>query len=64
MSKRFEKHMKWAVALACWIGLLLGPAAAADATPSVSAVDLQKAFEAASGRDLSVIFKTWVYGDQ
>jgi hypothetical protein len=34
-----------------------------NAGRSVTAVDLQKAFEAASGRDLSTIFKTWVYGD-
>jgi aminopeptidase N len=35
----------------------------ANAGRSVTAKDLQKAFEAASGRDLSITFKTWVYGD-
>ncbi|HEY4940865.1 MAG TPA: M1 family aminopeptidase [Rhizomicrobium sp.] len=35
----------------------------ANAGRSVTAVDLQKAFEATSGRDLSPTFKTWVYGD-
>jgi aminopeptidase N len=35
----------------------------ANAGRSVTARDLEKAFEAASGRDLSAIFKTWVYGD-
>ncbi|HXC54849.1 MAG TPA: M1 family aminopeptidase [Rhizomicrobium sp.] len=30
---------------------------------SVTAMNLQKAFEAASGRDLSALFKTWVYAD-
>lgn len=34
-----------------------------NAGRSVTAADFQKVFEAASGRDLSVIFKTWVYGD-
>ncbi|HEY2069970.1 MAG TPA: M1 family aminopeptidase [Rhizomicrobium sp.] len=34
-----------------------------NAGRSVTAKDLQKAFEAASGRDLSAIFKSWVYGD-
>ena len=34
-----------------------------NAGRSVTAVDMKKAFEAASGRDLSPIFKTWVYGD-
>lgn len=34
-----------------------------NAERSVTATDLQKAFEAASGRDLSMTFKTWVYGD-
>jgi aminopeptidase N len=33
-----------------------------NAGHSVTAADLQKAFEAASGRDLSIAFKTWVYG--
>ncbi len=33
-----------------------------NAGHSVTAADLQKAFEAASGRDLSLTFKTWVYG--
>jgi len=33
-----------------------------NAGRSVTAADLQKAFETASGRDLSPIFKTWVYG--
>jgi aminopeptidase N len=33
-----------------------------NAGRSVTAADLQKAFEAASGRDLSIIFKMWVYG--
>ena len=32
-----------------------------NAGRSVTAADLQKAFEAASGRDLSIVFKTWVY---
>ena len=32
-----------------------------NAGRSVTAADLQKAFEAASGRDLSALFKTWVY---
>jgi aminopeptidase N len=36
----------------------------ANAGRSVTAIDLQKAFEAASGHDLSVTFKAWVYGDQ
>jgi aminopeptidase N len=35
----------------------------ANAERSVTAADLQKAFESASGRDLSAIFKTWVYGN-
>jgi aminopeptidase N len=35
----------------------------ANAGRSVTAMDLERAFEAASGRDLSAIFKTWVYGD-
>ena len=30
---------------------------------SVTAADLQKALQEASGRDLSATFKTWVYGD-
>lgn len=30
---------------------------------SVTAMDLERAFEAASGRDLSASFKTWVFGD-
>ena len=34
-----------------------------NAGRSVTAADFQRAFEAASGRDLSRIFKTWVYGD-
>ena len=34
-----------------------------NAGRSVTATDFQKAFEAASGRDLSFTFKTWVYGD-
>jgi hypothetical protein len=34
----------------------------ANAGRSVTARDLQKAFEAASGRDLSPVFKSWVYG--
>jgi aminopeptidase N len=34
----------------------------ANAGRSVTAADLQKAFEAASGRDLSATFKAWVYG--
>jgi hypothetical protein len=34
-----------------------------NAGRSVTAKDLQGAFETASGRDLSAIFKTWVYGD-
>jgi len=33
----------------------------ANAGRSVTAADLQKAFETASGRDLSIIFKTWVH---
>jgi aminopeptidase N len=35
----------------------------ANAGHSVTAADMEKAFEASSGRDLSAIFKTWVYGD-
>ena len=35
----------------------------ANAGRSVTAADLQHAFEQASGRDLSAIFRTWVYGD-
>jgi aminopeptidase N len=31
---------------------------------SVTASDLQMAFEAASGHDLSATFRTWVYGDE
>jgi len=31
---------------------------------SVTAMDFETAFEAASGRDLSAIFKTWVYADE
>jgi aminopeptidase N len=34
----------------------------ANAGRSVTANDLQKAFEATSGRDLSAFFKIWVYG--
>jgi hypothetical protein len=34
-----------------------------NAGRSVTAADLQKAFESASGRDLSIAFKTWVYGN-
>ena len=34
----------------------------ANAGRGVTAADFQKAFEAASGRDLSITFKTWVYG--
>jgi aminopeptidase N len=34
-----------------------------NAGRGVTAADFQKAFEAASGRDLSSIFKTWVYGE-
>jgi aminopeptidase N len=34
-----------------------------NAGRSVTATDMQKAFEAASGRDLSALFKTWVFGD-
>jgi aminopeptidase N len=34
-----------------------------NAERSVTAADIQKAFEAASGRDLSITFKTWVYGE-
>jgi aminopeptidase N len=33
-----------------------------NAGHSVTAMDLQTAFEQASGRDLSLIFKTWVHG--
>jgi aminopeptidase N len=36
----------------------------ANAGRSVTAMDLEKAFEAASGRDLSTIFRVWVYGDE
>jgi aminopeptidase N len=35
-----------------------------NAGRSVTAMDLEKAFETASGRDLSAAFKTWVYGDE
>ncbi|HEY1633006.1 MAG TPA: M1 family aminopeptidase [Rhizomicrobium sp.] len=35
-----------------------------NAGRSVTAMDLEKAFEAASGRDLTATFKTWVYGDE
>jgi aminopeptidase N len=35
----------------------------ANAGRSVTAADLQKAFEQASARDLSALFKAWVYGD-
>jgi aminopeptidase N len=35
-----------------------------NAGRSVTARDLQRAFETASGHDLSAIFKAWVYGDQ
>lgn len=34
----------------------------ANAGRSVTAADLETALEAASGRDLSAVFKTWVYG--
>jgi aminopeptidase N len=34
-----------------------------NAERSVTAADLRKAFETASGRDLSSTFKTWVYGN-
>jgi len=34
-----------------------------NAGRSVTAADFQKAFETVSGRDLSPIFKTWVYGN-
>jgi aminopeptidase N len=34
-----------------------------NAGRGVTAMDMEKAFEAASGRDLSAIFRTWVYGD-
>lgn len=34
----------------------------ANAGRSVTAADLEKALEAASGRDLSAVFKAWVYG--
>jgi aminopeptidase N len=36
----------------------------ANAGRSVTATDLEKAFEAASGSDLSATFKAWVYGDE
>lgn len=36
----------------------------ANAGRSVTATDLERAFEAASGRDLSVTFRAWVYGDE
>lgn len=36
----------------------------ANAGRSVTARDLQTAFETASGHDLSATFKAWVYGDQ
>ncbi|HZZ33124.1 MAG TPA: M1 family aminopeptidase [Phenylobacterium sp.] len=35
-----------------------------NAGRSVTAMDLEKAFEATSGRDLSATFKTWVYGGE
>jgi aminopeptidase N len=35
----------------------------ANAGRSVTATDLEQAFEAASGRDLSALFKTWVFGE-
>jgi aminopeptidase N len=35
-----------------------------NAGRSVTAMDLQRALEAASGRDLSATFKTWVYGGE
>jgi aminopeptidase N len=35
----------------------------ANAGRSVTASDLERAFEAASGRDLSALFKTWVFGE-
>jgi aminopeptidase N len=35
----------------------------ANAGRSVTAMDLEKAFEAASGRDLSGLFRTWVFGE-
>jgi aminopeptidase N len=35
----------------------------ANAGRSVTAADLQRAFEATSGRDLSAVFKAWVYGN-
>ncbi len=34
-----------------------------NAGRSVTAMDLERAFETASGRDLSATFKAWVYGD-
>ena len=36
----------------------------ANAGRSVTAMDLERAFEAASESDLSAIFKTWAYGDE
>jgi aminopeptidase N len=35
-----------------------------NAGRSVTAMDLEKAFEAASGHDLSATFKTWIYGGE
>ncbi|MGC1304922.1 MAG: M1 family aminopeptidase [Caulobacteraceae bacterium] len=35
----------------------------ANAGRSVSAADLERAFEAASSRDLSALFRTWVFGE-
>jgi aminopeptidase N len=35
-----------------------------NAGRSVTAMDLERAFEATSGRDLSATFKTWVYGGE
>lgn len=38
--------------------------ARANAGRRVTAMDLEKAFEAASGSDLSATFRVWVYGDE
>ncbi|HEY5337417.1 MAG TPA: M1 family aminopeptidase [Rhizomicrobium sp.] len=46
---------------AFWRGIRLYTRA--NAGRSVTAADLQTAFEKASGRDLSSLFKSWVYGD-
>lgn len=47
---------------AFWRGVRRYTRANWDST--VTARDLQRAFERASGRDLSALFTTWVHGDR